>query len=284
VLGARRVRVGAVSLFALLLLPAAAGAAQTHSLANRLTTGSTLVASTTGTLRFEAPNDYAAAFCIKDERADAIGPRVQLRYMYQSGAVHYTRYWGNDNGAGTSVCHEAWVDGSGPRIAWVSVTLIGDGQLRATCHYPNPYVLGGGAFGTTVRCGTPEPPPWPTTPQPPPPTPPPPPPPPVVAPPPPAPDAPPAPRGCTPSDRPVSVRLKRLGEKRSAGVRVLSVAFWLRGKDRRQVDRRPPFRAVLRHSAPPGARLHVIARVRYRWRKDDRVYTRQTSQVVKICR
>ena len=71
---------------------------------------STVVASATVTVTWSGPHTYSARMCLKDERRDGWGVRFQFSYAYTDGTWHDTRVWSNDNGYGSTVCHNASVD------------------------------------------------------------------------------------------------------------------------------------------------------------------------------
>jgi hypothetical protein len=95
-------------------------------------------ATATGTLTFHSASRYDASFCIQDERADASGAGLALRYTYADGSTHWTRSWRNDGGAGSRSCHRAWANWP-PAIRSIELVLTSDrfGSGRGTLENPH---------------------------------------------------------------------------------------------------------------------------------------------------
>jgi hypothetical protein len=98
-----------------------------------------LAGSVSGTLRYDGSADYRAHMCLKDERKDGRGPRVRLEYLYTDGNRHVTRTWSHTGGAGTSSCHDAWVEKPPAIDGITAVTDIHDLATPVRAWYDNPY-------------------------------------------------------------------------------------------------------------------------------------------------
>jgi Putative metal-binding motif len=140
--GARRAIVLALASLALLGLGSARAEAQvTHNIALQVHDEQRkLVATISGTLRFDGPGAFVAHVCLKDELKDARGPYFHFEYLFTDGSHSVGRTFRNSNGAGSTVCHDGSVNRQPPFIdgQWIQAS-VDELARSARAFYDNPF-------------------------------------------------------------------------------------------------------------------------------------------------
>jgi putative metal-binding protein len=164
---ARRAIVLALAAPALLGLgSAAAEASVTHTIALRVhDEEQRLVASFTGTLRFDGARAFVAHVCLKDELQDGRGPYFHFEYVHTDGSHLIGRTFRNSEGAGSTVCHDGSVNRP-PDIDGMWIQASVDELARAErAFYDNPFATAppppvdadGDGFSTGQDCNDADP-------------------------------------------------------------------------------------------------------------------------------